>query len=79
VTAADLPERAGVALGDPGPGEDGPESNEERSPVPRAAIEEALRAERGNVVRAAARLGMSRARLRRLIERARIDVEALRD
>src|SRR6185437_4744532 len=79
MAAADLPERAGVALGGPGPGEDPPDQDDGRSPLPKAAIEEALRAERGNVVRAAARLGMSRARLRRLIERARIDVEALRD
>ena len=78
MAAANLPERAGAALGGPSPGEDTSDHDDGRSPLPKAAIEEALRAERGNVVRAAARLGLSRARLRRLIERARIDVEALR-
>jgi transcriptional regulator with GAF, ATPase, and Fis domain len=41
-------------------------------------VEDALRVENGNVNRAATRLGMSRARLRRLIERNGIDVAALR-
>ncbi|APR86107.1 Response regulator of zinc sigma-54-dependent two-component system [Minicystis rosea] len=43
-----------------------------------AAIEAALRAEQGNVARAAARLGLARSKLRRAIERQGIDVKALR-
>jgi hypothetical protein len=43
----------------------------------KAAVQ-ALTVEKGNVVRAAARLGMTRARLRRIIEAHRIDVAALR-
>ncbi len=45
----------------------------------RAAIEAALRAERGNVARAAEQLGISRSRLRRFIEREALDPRALRD
>lgn len=43
-----------------------------------AAIEAALRAEQGNIARAAARLGVPRSNLRRSIERQGIDVKALR-
>ncbi len=79
VTAADLPERAGGALGDDGPGDAAPAHTAEGTFPKPAAIEEALTAERGNITRTAARLGLSRSRLRRFIERAGIDVEALRD
>jgi hypothetical protein len=37
-----------------------------------------LRGERGNVARTAARLGLSRSRVRRFIEREGIDLPALR-
>ena len=79
VLATDLDEGAGQALrasGDVGAAiEDMPES-----PLPEPlAIEAALRAEHGNISRAAARLGVTRSWLRRFIERAEIDVEALRD
>jgi DNA-binding NtrC family response regulator len=42
------------------------------------AVEAALRAEQGNIARAAVRLGVSRSRMRRLIERQGLDVTALR-
>lgn len=42
------------------------------------ALEEALREEQGNVARASARLGLSRSRVRRYIERQGIDLHALR-
>jgi transcriptional regulator with AAA-type ATPase domain len=59
---------------------DDPESSDRPdTPAPGAeALEAALRAEQGNVARAAARLGLSRSRLRRLIEREGIDVRSLR-
>jgi DNA-binding NtrC family response regulator len=45
----------------------------------RAAVEAALRAERGNVARAAEQLGISRSRLRRFLEREGLDPRALRE
>jgi DNA-binding NtrC family response regulator len=62
--AASSPPEDASAPGAPGP-----------SP---SAIEAALRAERGNVARAAARLGVARIRVRRFVEREGIDLRALR-
>ncbi len=60
-------------------GERDEEDGSSRSSPRRAEeVEAALRAERGNVVRAAARLGLTRASLRRVITRHGIDVDALR-
>jgi DNA-binding NtrC family response regulator len=76
VSAGDLPEHAGEALQGRAADEAG---GPPEAPLPEpAAMEAALRAEQGNVARAAARLGLSRSRLRRFIERAGIDVQALR-
>ncbi|MFO0589795.1 MAG: sigma 54-interacting transcriptional regulator [Polyangiaceae bacterium] len=72
--ASDLDETAGLALH--------VEPEDEASPKAAAIeatdVDAALRAERGNVVRAASRLGISRARMRRLIERHGIDADAMR-
>ncbi|APR81941.1 two component, sigma54 specific, transcriptional regulator, Fis family protein [Minicystis rosea] len=74
VSAADLSEGAGEAL------DAGAEEEElADAPLPELdAIEAALRVERGNVTRAAVRLGLSRSRLRRFIARTGIDPSALR-
>ena len=55
-----------------------PDSRADAPNLDHATIEAALRAEQGNVARAAARLGMARSKLRRAIERRGIDVKALR-
>jgi transcriptional regulator with GAF, ATPase, and Fis domain len=54
-----------------------PGGDETRAPEPEE-IEAALKAEQGNVARAALRLGVTRSRVRRLIERHGIDVKTLR-
>jgi DNA-binding NtrC family response regulator len=78
VAAGDLDEDAGEAL-DGGGAEEAAPDEPAGGPLPEpAAIEAALRAEQGNVARAAARLGLSRSRLRRFIARAGIDLQALR-
>ncbi len=80
VAAADHSEDAGEAL-DAGAAADDDAPGEPAGaplPEPGAALEGALRAERGNITRAATRLGLSRSRLRRFIERAGIDLSALR-
>jgi DNA-binding NtrC family response regulator len=76
VLATDLDEEAGRALE---PDEEADEGTRPKAPAPEPeAIEAALRAEQGNVARAAARLGITRARVRRFVERQGIDVRALR-
>ncbi len=57
-----------------------PDAEKEADSVPLelGAVETALRREQGNIARAAVRLGVSRSRLRRSIERYGIDVNALR-
>jgi DNA-binding NtrC family response regulator len=77
LVATDLQEGAGAPLGRP------PESGAPSSRAPTrmpelAEVDAALREERGNVARAAARLGIARSRLRRFIERRGIDVKTLR-
>ncbi|MDI1446362.1 sigma 54-interacting transcriptional regulator [Polyangium sp. 6x1] len=74
--AEDLDEEAGRALVPV----DAPEADARLdTPAPEPdAIEAALRAEQGNVARAAARLGVTRGRVRRFIERQGLDVRALR-
>jgi transcriptional regulator with GAF, ATPase, and Fis domain len=90
LAATDLDDEAGRALEltghdggahqTPGPaGEPSDESAKPEAPAPEPeAIVVALRAEQGNVARAAARLGVARSRVRRFIERQGIDVRALR-
>jgi DNA-binding NtrC family response regulator len=83
VLATDLDECAGQAFQADEEGvattEAASDDTAEAPTLDRAAIEAALRAERGNLVRTAARLGITRSRLRRFIEREQIDVDALRD
>src|SRR6185437_613786 len=68
VSVADLSEDAGEALD--GDAEEGAPGEPAGGPLPEPdAVEAALRAEHGNVARAAARLGMNRSRLRRFIAR----------
>jgi DNA-binding NtrC family response regulator len=84
ISASDLEDEAGRSLDAAKGAEpdvpDAPDAEARpETPLPGpAAIEAALRAEQGNVARAAARLGLSRARLRRFIERQGIDVRSLR-
>jgi DNA-binding NtrC family response regulator len=75
--ASDLDETAGLEL-QPEDGERGAAAAAKGAASEATEVEAALSAERGNVVRAAARLGVSRARLRRLIDRLGIDMDALR-
>jgi DNA-binding NtrC family response regulator len=73
LAATDLDDEAGCAL------EPSDEDPRPEAPAPDAgAMEAALRAEQGNVARAAARLGVARSRVRRFVERQGIDVRALR-
>jgi DNA-binding NtrC family response regulator len=70
-----LDARAGEAIGQ----DDARTSAERAEPEPEAReIVAALRAERGNVSRAAGRLSITRSKLRRFIEREGVDLEALR-
>ncbi len=79
IGASDLDDEAGRAHA-PAPASAAPAAPaqvEAKAPEP-GAIEAALRAEQGNIARAAARLGLSRSRVRRFIERQGIDVTTLR-
>lgn len=74
--ASDLDAEAGRALDEDGQ-ETTPPVDEPIATTPSADdMETALRGEQGNIARAAARLGMSRGRLRRFIDRRGIDVNA---
>jgi DNA-binding NtrC family response regulator len=75
LAAADLDENAGRALAEE---ELAPQAEQPAAPAPSPEqIAAALRAEQGNVARAATRLGMARSRLRRFIERHGIDVKTI--
>jgi DNA-binding NtrC family response regulator len=82
VTAADLDAEAGrtfraaLTTARVAPAE--PSGGAVPSSPPPHEIEAALRAERGNVARAAARLGVPRIRVRRFVEREGIDLRAFR-
>jgi DNA-binding NtrC family response regulator len=75
--ASDLEEGAGSPFDRPVPSV-APPSKTPTKALDQAEVLQALREERGNVARAAARLGVARIRLRRLIERYGIDVKSLR-
>jgi transcriptional regulator with GAF, ATPase, and Fis domain len=85
IAANDLDDRAGIPL-DPSASRDVSDADdqdvtsagEDNVALDGAALEAALRAEQGNVVRAAARLGVSRGKVRRAIERLQIDLKAIR-
>ncbi len=77
IAAGDLDDDAGRPLQRPDAGPEGDEPSESLPLDPRA-LEETLREEQGNVARAAARLGLSRSRVRRYIEREGVDLQALR-
>ena len=77
ITATDLDDEAGRAIGESAEPQSEPRPEPPADPEP-GAIEAALRAEQGNVARAAARLGLARSRVRRFIERQGIDVTAFR-
>jgi len=76
IGAGDLSDEAGRAL--QRPDDDAPEGGPPTEPIAPGVVEAALREEQGNVARAAARLGFSRGRVRRYIEREGIDVKELR-
>lgn len=79
LAASDLDAEAGRALDEDGQ-ENTPPVDAPAAPGPSADdMETALRGERGNIARAAARLGMARSRLRRFIDRSGIDVKALQE
>ncbi|MDI1429606.1 sigma 54-interacting transcriptional regulator [Polyangium sorediatum] len=76
ILATDLDEEAGRALAS---ADESEVDARPEAPAPEPeAIEAALRAEHGNVARAAARLGVTRGRVRRYVERQGIDVRTLR-
>lgn len=90
IAATDLDPRAGCALTAPAqaeaaPIEEGAEAPQPAAPranvpsPPREVIAAALAEAGGNVLQTATRLGLSRARLRRLLERHAIDPRAVRD
>jgi transcriptional regulator of acetoin/glycerol metabolism len=75
LTVDDLDDEAGCALA----ADEADEAIPPQAPAPEESeIEAALGAEQGNVARAAARLGISRSRMRRFVERRGIDVALLR-
>jgi DNA-binding NtrC family response regulator len=76
ISAADLDEEAGRPLD--ASGEPQGETRGGTTVTEPIDIEAALKAEQGNVARAAARLGVARSRVRRFIERHGIDVKALK-
>jgi transcriptional regulator with GAF, ATPase, and Fis domain len=78
ITAADLDDEAGRALQPAAEDEADGAARAEARPVEPHEIEEALKAEQGNVARAALRLGVTRSRVRRFVERRKIDVKLLR-
>jgi transcriptional regulator with GAF, ATPase, and Fis domain len=77
LSVSDLEEGAGSPFDRPVPSV-APPSRAPTKALDHAEVLQALREERGNVARAAARLGIARIRLRRLIERYGIDVKSLR-
>ncbi len=73
--AADLSDEAGRPLES---SDDATDADQPNEPIAPGVVEAALREEQGNVARAAARLGFSRGRVRRYIEREGIDLRELR-
>jgi DNA-binding NtrC family response regulator len=78
LAVGDLDDEAGRSIRGSGEVDSERPARSEGPPPAPETIEAALRSEQGNVARAAARLGISRSRLRRIIEREGIDLAAMR-